>query len=65
MLDEQSVKFITLYETRANRAKIHEPTEIAELRYWPEMEIATTLRRCPDEFTPTFRDLYRRYRYDL
>lgn len=58
MRDEHSLKFVTLYRTIADYAEIHEPSQIAELRYWSRISIVEALGRSPDEFTPTFRRLY-------
>ncbi len=59
--DGGSLKFVALFRTTADHAEINEPSQIAELQYWGKREIVTALLDSPDEFTPTFQQLYERF----
>jgi isopentenyl-diphosphate Delta-isomerase len=63
--DGDSLKFVALYRTTADHAEIYEPRQIAELRYWSGQEIVSALCDSPDEFTPTFQQLYERFESDM
>lgn len=58
MRDDQSWKFVALYRAIDGRAHIQEPDHIAELKPWPLADLARTVQRSPDLFTPTFLHLY-------
>jgi isopentenyl-diphosphate Delta-isomerase len=61
MRDAGSLKFVELFLAHSDTAAIREPDHIAELRYWPPDRISSTLRRTPEDFTPTFAHLFREF----
>jgi len=62
MRDTDSLKFVSLFLGRSNEATIGEPGHISELRYWPCEEITTALGQRPEEFTPTFAQLFNAFK---
>jgi isopentenyldiphosphate isomerase len=56
--DNRSVKFVTLFQTKADSVDIHDHEQIAILRYWTQGEIRSALEQSPELFTPTFQHLY-------
>jgi isopentenyl-diphosphate delta-isomerase len=58
MADQRSVKFIGVFTGLDGPAQIHEPDHIAALRYWALDELDAVLRAAPDQFTPTFIEVY-------
>lgn len=64
MRDERSMKFIGLFEFRADVAEIRDPDHIAELKFWDLENLDTSTVSKPAEFTPTFLRLYSFYRRD-
>lgn len=58
MQDERSLKFIALFRTLAEHADIRDHEHIAALRYWTHDDLRASLERSPEQFTPTFRQLY-------
>jgi 16S rRNA (adenine1518-N6/adenine1519-N6)-dimethyltransferase len=61
MLDERSLKFVTLFFAYTDHPRIGVPTEISALAFrstdWIEKELA----RAPGLFTPTFAALFERF----
>lgn len=62
MQDRSSTKFITLYTTVATNPQILEPDHIETLRFWPLAEISDRLEKEPEQFTETFRYVFRFFR---
>lgn len=58
MQDERSLKFIALFKALAEHADIRDHEHIAALRYWTHDDLRASLERSPEQFTPTFRQLY-------
>lgn len=54
MLDERSLKFVSVFLARSDAAEICEPEHLSELRYWPIPVIEEGLRAEAQSFTPTF-----------
>ncbi len=61
MRDEDSTKFVELFEFVSNHAEICAPSHIAALKFWTAPELSHTTRERPDLFTPTFLQLYSFY----
>ncbi|MBW8878192.1 MAG: NUDIX domain-containing protein [Acidobacteria bacterium] len=61
MLDNSARKFITLFLTTASHATVAEPNHIESLRFEPVLQIQDWMLRSPDDFTETFRFLFRFY----
>lgn len=59
MQDHSSTKFITLYKTVATDPQIQEPDHIKALEYRPLAEISERLETEPEQFTETFRYVFR------
>lgn len=60
MQDHSSTKFITLYKTRtATAPHIVEPGHIESIRFWSLRELREELSRNPEQFTETFRYVFR------
>lgn len=53
MPDDGVTKFIGVFITRSNTARIGEPQHIAALRYWPRDQLGARLQREPELFTPS------------
>lgn len=54
MSDEGSTKFIYVYLSRADSARVVDPGHVAALCYWPMAEVDRALKEEPDVFTQTF-----------
>jgi ADP-ribose pyrophosphatase YjhB (NUDIX family) len=61
MVDEQSLKFVTLFRTEYDNPKIGEPAGISALAFRPIAWIGEELARNPERFTPTFVALFDRF----
>ncbi|HEX4964885.1 MAG TPA: NUDIX domain-containing protein [Thermoanaerobaculia bacterium] len=61
MLDQGAKKFITLYLASSTSVAVGEPDHIESLRFQPVQEIQDWLQRSPEDFTETFRFLFRFY----
>jgi hypothetical protein len=61
MRDQGARKFITLYLTTASSFTVGEPDHIESLRFEPIPEIQNRMDRSPEDFTETFRFLFRFY----
>lgn len=62
MEDEESTKFVSLFEAVAGSPINGEPTQIDALRYWDTAELDQAVIDHAEAFTPTFRLLYSAYR---
>lgn len=66
MQDHSSTKFITLYTTRTSaEPHIVEPGHIESLRFWRPEELQRELSRNPEQFTETFRYVFRFFQATL
>ena len=66
MQDHSSTKFITLYKTRTDsEPRIVEPGHIESLRFWSPEELKEELSREPEQFTETFRYVFRFFQATL
>jgi isopentenyl-diphosphate Delta-isomerase len=65
MVDERSLKFVTLYGARSATPRNEEPGEISALVYRPLDWIANEIQRRRELFTPTFLALFERFGSDL
>ena len=66
MQDHSSTKFITLYKTCATaEPRIIEPSHIESLRFWSPGELQEELSRDQEQFTETFRYVYRFFQVTL
>jgi isopentenyldiphosphate isomerase len=65
MLDQGARKFITLYLASASGVVVNEPGHIESLRFESVANVEAWLSRSPDDFTETFRFLFRFYRSTL
>ena len=61
MLDQGARKFITLYVSATSSVEIGDTGHIESLRFVRIPEIQAWLQRAPDDFTETFRFLFRFY----
>lgn len=62
MRDNASTKFIALYKTGVtSEPNIVEPSHIESLRFWNLGELQEELCRFPEQFTETFRYIFRFY----
>jgi isopentenyl-diphosphate Delta-isomerase len=62
MQDHSSTKFITLYKTQAAEApQVLESSHIESLRFWNLDELQEEISRDPEQFTETFRYVFRFY----
>jgi isopentenyl-diphosphate delta-isomerase len=61
MSDRGCRKFVTLYTTCASDPRIGEPEHIEEIAFWSTVEVERGLAERPEEFTETFRFVYRFY----
>lgn len=62
MTDKNSKKFVGLFTTVADRARIAEPDHIAALRFLSLDVVEADMADRPHDFTPTLRHLLRFYR---
>lgn len=61
MHDERSLKFVELFRTEDDQARIVEPDHISALRYAPLAQIGQEILVDPNRFTPTFVQLFGAY----
>jgi isopentenyldiphosphate isomerase len=61
MEDQGARKFITLYTTKTSKVTLRESDHIENLRFEPISNIESWLWRSPEDFTETFRFLFRFY----
>lgn len=65
MIDERSLKFVTLFRAQADHPQIGEPGEISALEFRSIDWIADALSDDQSLFTPTFAALFERFRSTL
>lgn len=65
MRDEHSLKFVSAFLTRSNVAENHDPGHLSELAYLRVSEVERSLRRKPENFTPTFAALFTAFGHEL
>lgn len=65
MQDQGARKFITLYLASVSDVAVNEPGHIESLRFESVANVEAWLSRSPDDFTETFRFLFRFYRSTL
>ena len=58
MIDERSLKFVSLFSATLQGEVRPDPTHIAAVRFATTSEIAAEIDRTPERFTPTFRELF-------
>lgn len=56
--ETDATKFVTLFATDATDVHAAEPAHIAELRWWSDPALASATASAPEQFTPTFLQLY-------
>jgi isopentenyldiphosphate isomerase len=61
MHDEQSLKFVELFRTQCDQARIAEPDHVAALRFVVPSEISREMQADQTRFTPTFVELFRAF----
>ena len=62
MRDEESLKFVSLFTTPSDHARIREPSHIERIEYRELGWIDSAIDRDPATFTPTFVQTYRFFR---
>jgi isopentenyl-diphosphate delta-isomerase len=65
MLDERSLKFVTLFQAQSEHPRIGEPAEISALEFRSLEWIEEELGRNRELFTPTFVALFQRFSGDF
>ncbi|HEX8255954.1 MAG TPA: NUDIX domain-containing protein [Thermoanaerobaculia bacterium] len=58
MLDQQSLKFVSLFSATVTGDVTPDPNHIAAVRFMTLDEVQNALRMNPETFTPTFRKLF-------